>query len=177
MSANGQAVAPSPADELKDRLDDPAVAAALNSLLDHADLLAILVTGLDGFVRRGEQISDSLSSTVGELRAAAESSEKDLPSLDVKALMSTLSSLASALSDAAPAIETLLRSPMIEPQAVEVLGQLGQALVEGKAAAAADPAGPKGVFGLWRITKDKDVNRGLGFLVHVARAFGRQLPR
>ncbi|MBI2702607.1 hypothetical protein A9W98_23730 [Mycobacterium gordonae] len=183
MSANGQVVALSPGDQLRDRLDDPAIAASLNSLLDHADLLAILVTGLDGFVRRGDQISESLASAVGEIRGASlavpglEGVKAELGSVDVQALAATLASLASALVAAAPTLNKILNSPLVDPQAADVLADLGEALVEGKAAAAADPGGPKGLFGLWRVSKDKDINRGLGFLVQVARAFGRQLPK
>lgn len=180
MSANGHAVALSPADRLRDRLDDPAVAASLNNLLDHADLLAILVTGLDGLVRRGDQISDSVASAVDELRGASltglEGVRSELGSVDVQALATSLVSLASALVAAAPALQKILNSPLVDPQAADVLAELGQALVEGKAAAAADPGGPKGLFGLWRVSKDKDINRGVGFLIQVARAFGRQLP-
>lgn len=185
MPANGQVVALSPADQLRDRLDDPAVAASLNNLLDHADLLAVLLTGLDGFVRRGDQISETLAEAVGELRTAA--STANLPSLDgvtselravdLQALAASLASLTSALVTATPALNKILNSPLVDPEAADVLAGLGQALVEGRAAATADPGGPKGVFGLWRVSKDKDINRGLGFLVQVARAFGRQLPK
>jgi len=42
VTLNGQLAASSPAEALKARLDEPQVAAALNSLLDHADLLAIV---------------------------------------------------------------------------------------------------------------------------------------
>ncbi|KQH75982.1 hypothetical protein AO501_18270 [Mycobacterium gordonae] len=183
MSANGQVVALSPGDQLRDRLDDPAIAASLNSLLDHADLLAILVTGLDGFVRRGDQISESVASAVGEIRGASltvpgfDQVKAELGSVDVQALAATLASLASALVAAAPTLNKILNSPLVDPQAADVLAELGEALVEGKAAAAADPGGPKGLFGLWRVSKDKDINRGLGFLIQVARAFGRQLPK
>lgn len=187
MVANGQLVALAPADQLRDRLEDPAVAASLNSLLDHADLLAILVTGLDGLVRRGDEISESLSSAVGELRGPAASLSAGLPgfdqvkadlgAIDVHALVASLTSLTSALVAATPTLDKLLHSPLVDPQAADVLAELGQALVEGKTAAAADPGGPKGLFGLWRVSKDTDINRGLGFLVHVARAFGRQLPK
>lgn len=188
MSANGQVVTLSPYDQLRERLDDPTVAAALNSLLDHADLLAILLTGLDGFVRRGDEISETLASSVGELRAGARSASiaslpgfdglaSDAGSVDLPALAASMSELASSLVTAAPALTKILRSPLVDPQAVDVLAEVGQALVVGKAAATADPGGPKGLFGLWRVSKDKDVNRGLGFLVQVARAFGRRLPQ
>ena len=71
MTANGQAVAVTPADTVRDRLDDPQVAAALNTLLDHADVLAVLVSGLDGFVRRGDTITSTLSSAVSRFRGAS----------------------------------------------------------------------------------------------------------
>ena len=52
MGASGQATTPvldsvngaGPADAVRDRLDDPRVAEALTTLLDHADLLAVLVS-------------------------------------------------------------------------------------------------------------------------------------
>ena len=50
------------------RLEDPAVAASLVTLLDHADLLAVLVQGLDGFIARSEIIGNSLLDSVTELR-------------------------------------------------------------------------------------------------------------
>lgn len=185
MVANGQTIDVSPADRLRERLDDPAVAASLNSLLDHADLLAVLVTGLDGLVRRGDEISESLSSAVGELRGPA-ASLADLPGLsearaelrgiDVQSLAVSFAALSAALVDAMPALNKILHSPLVDPEAAEVMAGLGKALVDGKAAAEADPGGPKGIFGLWRASKDKDINRGMGFLIQVARAFGRQLP-
>lgn len=182
----GQPVDVSPVDRLRKRLDDPAVAASLDSLLDHADLIAILVAGLDGLVRRGDEISESLASAVDELRGPA-SSLSSIPGLDqvknefrgidVGALAVSLAGLSKALVDATPAMNTLLRSPLVDPQSAEVLAELGHALVEGKAAAEADPGGPKGLFGLWRVSKDTDINRGLGFLIQVARAFGKRLPQ
>lgn len=182
MTANGQMLAISPADALRDRLDDPQVAQSLNNLLDHADLLAILVTGVAGFVRRGDEISDSLAAAVGELNLSSLSSQsipgaQSLKDVDLQGLASSLASLSGAVVGATPGLHTLLTSRLTDPEAAEVLALLGQALVEGKAAATADPGGPKGLFGLWRVTKDKDVQRGLGLMVQVARAFGRRLAQ
>jgi hypothetical protein len=61
--ANAQ-VARSPVDGLRARLDDPQVAAALDDLLRHADLLAPLVDGLDGGIRRGDVIHPSTPASV-----------------------------------------------------------------------------------------------------------------
>jgi len=166
MTANGQALAVSPADQLRDRLDDPRVAAALNDLLDHADLLAVLVTGLDGFVRRGDEITESLVAAVNDLKgvsvAGVVPGVEVLKGVDLQELGQSLATLSGSLVGAAPALNTLL-------------AQLGQAVVEGQAAAAADPGGPKGLYGFWKVTKDPDVQRGLGFMIQVARAFGRQV--
>ena len=166
MTANGQAVAVSPADQIRDRLDDPTVAASLNALLDHADLLAVLVTGLDGFVRRGDLITDSLTSAVNDFKGVSVAGvlpgAEALKGVDVQGWTQTLVTLSNSLVVAAPALNTLLL-------------QVGQAVAEGKEAAAADPGGPKGLFGLWKVTKDPDVARGLGFMIQVARAFGRQV--
>ena len=177
MTANGQAIAVSPGDRLRDRLDDPKVAEALNTLLDHADLLAVLATGLDGIVRRGDTISNTLSSAVGEFKGASLAGApgaQALKGVNIQGLAASLGTLSSALVGATPAINTLLTSRLTDPQTAAVLAQLGDAVVEGKAAAASEP-GPKGVMGLWKLSKDKDVTRGLGFLVAVARSFGRRV--
>src|SRR5690349_24824950 len=50
------------------RLSEPQTAAALNTLLDHADLLAISVVALDGLVGRSEVIGDALVSGFDALR-------------------------------------------------------------------------------------------------------------
>lgn len=175
MTANGQAVAVTPADSVRDRLDDPQVAAALNTLLDHADVLAVLVSGLDGFVRRGDTITDTVSSAVAEFRGASTAGipgADALKGVDVQSLVSSLATLSGSVVGATPALNTLLSSGLTDPQAAQVLASLGDSLVDGKAGAA-NP--PKGLYGLWKATKDPDVARGLGFLLAVAKSFGRRV--
>lgn len=173
MTANGQAVAVTPADTVRDRLDDPQVAAALNTLLDHADVLAVLVSGLDGFVRRGDTITETLSSAVSEFRGASPGSDA-LKGVDLQGLAASLATLSGSVVTATPALNTLLSSGLTDPQAAQVLASLGDSLVDGKAGAA-NP--PKGLYGLWKATKDPDVARGLGFLLAVAKSFGRRVGK
>jgi hypothetical protein len=167
----------SPGDDLLQRLDDPQIASSLSLILDHADLLATIIAGLDGLLRRAEVIGDSLANGVAEIRgvAAATNGQQQWPSVDIAAISDSVTRLSAAAVSAAPAVEKLLRSPLTDPQTAEVLAQVGAALLEGKEAAVADPRRPKGVFGLMRATKDPDVSRGLGFLIHIARAFGQKL--
>jgi hypothetical protein len=167
----------SPGDDLIQRLDDPQTASSLAVILDHADLLAVLISGLDGLLRRAEVIGDSLASGVAEVRelSASSNGQRPWPSVDVAALSDAVTRLSASVVDATPALEKLLHSPLTDPQTVNVLAEVGEALVEGKRAAAEDPRGPKGVFALMRVTKDPDVSRGLGFMIQIARAFGRRL--
>lgn len=178
-SRNGDAeTARSPRDELTQRLDDPQIASSLALLLDHADLVAILITGLDGFIRRAEVMGDSLSAGVAEVRGyAAANGERRWPSIDVAALSDTASRMSAGVVDAIPAMDRLLHSPLTDPRTAEFLAEVGEALLEGQEAAAADPRGPKGVFALMRVIKDPDVSRGLGLLIHIARAFGKRLAQ
>lgn len=175
MTANGQAVAVTPADSVRDRLDDPQVAAALNTLLDHADVLAVLVSGVDGFVRRGDTITNTVSTAVAEFRGASAAGipgADALKGVDLQSLASSLATLSGSVVGATPALNTLLSSGLTDPQAAQVLASLGDSLVDGKAGAA-NP--PKGLYGLWKATKDPDVARGLGFLLAVAKSFGRRV--
>lgn len=170
-------IAESPGDEVIARLDDPQIASSISLILDHADLLATIIVGLDGLLRRADVIGDSLASGVAEFRdlAASNDGQRPWPSIDVAALSDTVTRLSAAAVDATPALDRLLRSPLTDPQTADVLAEIGEALLEGKQAAVADPRGPKGVFALMRVTKDPDVSRGLGFMIQIARAFGKRL--
>ena len=175
MGTNGEASAPvlepaplaGPSAILRERLDDPRVADALNTLLEHADLLAVLVTGLDGFVRRGDDITANLTSALGELKGQ---------SVELGQLSSSLAQLSGGLVHAAPALTTLLNSPLTDPQGAEVIAALGDAMVSARTSV---PPAPRGVRGLWKTlrgaAKDPDVARGVAYLLEVARVFGRRV--
>lgn len=182
MTANGQVLEASPADQVRAKLDDPRVAESLNNLLEHADLLAVLVSGLDGLLRRSDVIGESLTSAIGDFKGDATGDAvlsipgvDALKSVDLAGLAESFATLSNKLVGATPAINSLLDSRLTDPQATQVLGQLGEALVDAKAAIAQSPDGPKGFFGILKAAKDPDVARGLGFLLQVVKAFGRQL--
>jgi hypothetical protein len=163
VTLNDQTVtAPSPAAALAARLNEPQVAASLNSLLDHADLLALVAVALDGFLSRGDVIANTLAEAVGELRGA--NPTNPLAGVDVKGLVASA-------KDAAPALQTLL-GQVTEPRVVEVVGHLTAAVAEAESVHA--PA-PTGALALLRALKDPDTAAGLGFLLQVAKSFGRQL--
>jgi len=155
------------------RLSDPQVAGALNSLLDHADLLAILVSGLDGFVARSEVIGDSLVSGLSEIRSATSNTTGPAlaeAKLEPAALISAAISLLGVMPRAAPGLVQAF-----ENNGGEHLALLTAGLTNGRADFLADPVQIGGPLSLLRLLKDPDVNRALSYLATIARAVGRQL--
>jgi hypothetical protein len=177
VTANGQLVAASPVDGVLSKLAEPGVAEALTDLLEHADLLAILVSGLDGLLRRSETIGNSVAEGIRDLRevTSAGSLPPGLNAAELTRLAGSLARLSPAVADAAPALDTLLRSELTDARAINVISAAARALVTGADRAAAGPPASMGVFALLRTLRDPDVSRGLAFLIQVAKAFGQQL--
>lgn len=142
----------SPADALRARLDDPRTAAALHELLDRAEVVAFLVEGVDGFLRRGEVITDTLAGALGDLRGAG---------------------AASPLAAAAPALRQLLPA-LTDPATLTALTRLVAALGEAGRDQAPPPSGARALL---RGLRDPDTRRGLGFLLRFANALGRGLRK
>lgn len=155
-----------PADVLRARLDDPEVAAALLTLLDNADVLALAVQSLDGLLRRADVISNNVAGGLGDVRALAES---------VQFLVEPTRKMAEEAPQIADAATALLESGMLKREVVDLLGQFAAALLAGRAAAQRNRTSVNGVWGTLAVLKDPEVGRGLGLLVEVARALGRTL--
>jgi hypothetical protein len=157
------------AERLVERLNDPATAAALNSLLDNAELLATLVAGLDGVFRKGDLIADTVTEVLVQAKAAGAST-----GLDYRKTTEQLATLIPAVAKAAPAIHRVVDSGLVEPEPVAVLSEAAQALVVGLEAAQRADARVT-TFGLARAMRDEDVQRGLGFAIAVLKVFGREM--
>ncbi len=162
-----------PATVLAQRLAEPRTAAALNTLLDHADLLAVLVTGLDALVSRSDTITDSLASGVSELRAAGEPTRASAAQLATTARQ--LSALAPPLLDKLPVLEALLGSDLADPKVIDVASTASRAVVAGAEQAQANDLKISGVRALLRALRDPDVSRALGFVFAIAKALGTEL--
>jgi hypothetical protein len=68
-------------------------------------------------------------------------------------------------------LDALLRSGVLAPGTLRIIGELGHALTE----TAAAPQATSGLFGLLKALGQPDVQRALGFLVTFAALFGRRL--
>jgi hypothetical protein len=68
-------------------------------------------------------------------------------------------------------LDALLRSGVLAPGTLRIIGELGRALTE----TAAAPPAASGPLGLLKALGQPDVQRALGFLVTFAERFGRRL--
>ena len=159
----------SPSEAVAERLNDPAVAASLVTILDHAELLSTLVLGLGGFLERGDQVIGALAEAVGDLKAAGAGQQlSDLPKL------ADVASATKLLVDSAPTLQGVLQSSLAQPESVAMVSMFAEAANEGLNNARRSGARVDGVRGAMRTLKDPDVQRGLGILVEIARALGRR---
>ena len=155
-----------PTDRLRARLDDPAVAAALNTLLDHADVLALAAMSVGGFLERSDTIMGSVSDGLADLKGVTGG---------VQFLAEPTRRLAEEAPAIADAATALLNSGMLSKDVVDLLGRLAGALLQGAEAARTNGTTVQGVFPALRALKDPDVAKGLGFLIEVSRALGKNL--
>lgn len=158
-------------DRLVARLAEPRTAAALHTLLDNVELAAIIMSGLDGLARKGEVVGDTLAEVLHEVRAAGRAT-----GMDIGTTSRQLATLIPALAEAAPTITRLVESPIVDPEPVAVLSEAASALVTGLKLAQTNGT-QVGLRGLMKATKDPDVQRGLGFLIEVAKVFGRDMSK
>lgn len=172
---------------LAERLQDPQVANALASLLDHADLLAILVEGLDQLVSRSEIIGDSLLANISDLRTTVENAPgfKD-SEVGVQAIAESAASLATVLPKAAPgmvaavesgAIDRLLSSDLVSPDAVDQIAVLARGFARGKEDFDTRPVEVGGPLALVRLLRDPDITRALSYFATIAKAVGQEMAR
>lgn len=160
-----------PVDAVVDRLNDPAVAASLVTLLDNADLLSTLVLGLSGMLARGDTIIESITDGVNEMKSNGFVNPNDL-TLPTPA---EVTGLVSAMSRATPVITDVLDSSMVSSDTVDLLSLLSAAATEGAANARQHDTSVRGARATLRALKDPDVARGIGMFVEIARALGRRL--
>lgn len=113
-------------ERLAQRLQDPQVVEALDTILAHADLLALLVEGASGLAERGETLTDTLVEGLRELRTTVEATP-GAQDLDVQEIAQSGVKLAGALPRATPGmlhfvdsgiIDRLVDSEILGPAAV-----------------------------------------------------------
>ena len=157
-----------PIDAVAERLNDPAVAASLVTLLDNAELLSTLVLGLGGLLERGDMIMDAVAEGVNDFKRAGGRPE-GAPSL------AQLGEVVSDLGNAAPALTRITESAMVHPETIDLLSMISEASTEGARNAQSKDPEITGVISAAKALKDPEVQRGLGLVIEIARSLGRRM--
>lgn len=182
---------------LLEKLENPEVVAALSSLLDNVDLLAVLIAGLNGLVQRSELMGEAIIDGFGDIRTLTGSvtAPEEVMGLNIKAVLGDVSELSKALPEltsmlpqltsilpkVAPGlaeiadaglIDEFIRSGLTEARSVDQLGNLLKGVAKG---INSKPVEVSGVLSLVRQVKDPDVSRGLGFALGLLQAIGAQI--
>ncbi len=170
---------------LLERLTREETLATLNRLLDALPLIALLVQGLDEFLRRGDTVADSIAEGVRELREGSEGLEGESLGKTWSALRQVLEAgkrlvddgvLEDGLPKVVGAGMEMIEAGMLDPDVVRTLGQLGKAAVDSYHEAVEGEVEPiGGLWGLLRLSKDPEIQKVIGLGAAIARAFARRV--
>ena len=165
-------------------VNKPETLAAIAQIIQLAPVAAVLLGGIDGFIRRGDTIMENVAAGIREaqpqisetylleLVAIAKQLPTMLPALmqRLPLLLQTGSRLAEITESAE--VQAFLNSKMLSPQTIGFLGDVGEMVVQTQENFQVAPK-EVGVWGLYKAMSDPDVQRGLGFVMELARNFGK----
>lgn len=155
---------------LLERISRPQTLNALQTLADQAEALPAMAS----------MVADTADSMIAQMQAQGIDIDarmrSTLTAAEVLSRPETVALLHDVLSrseELSVLTNVLLESGIFKPDAAEMVGNAGAALV----AARSEPSQPVGFFGLLRSFLDTDVQRAAAFAVRFARRFGKNLPR
>jgi uncharacterized protein YjgD (DUF1641 family) len=152
-------------------------------LLNHLDLASLALKSVDEFLRRSDVIGDSVSDSFGDLKKIGMSVDlsqvKELaatiPAFFDVAMQVKRSGLLEKAKTLMDTISQLHDSGALGHETVAVVGELGSAAATTRTKKEYAAAAPKGLFGLLGALRDPDVQASLGFVIALARNYGRTL--
>ena len=153
---------------LLETLTEPETTAALEQILDRSDQLEELTALAENAPAAIATVVDILDAEYA--RAAAEGYD---PEQTLRQAFSAFSRLGELFRT--DEFEALLDSGVLDPQALQVVGSLGSALVDTQAEARRGDTPNQGIFGLLGALRDPDVQRAVGFVTTLAKKFGQNL--
>lgn len=128
LSNNGIAENSPEMQRLVAQLNDPNTANALRNILKHADLLEVLIEGLDGVIRRGDVLAENVGSSLREFGAATDNGNGYATATAVAAEIPQLISNLPALVKTGNKLSALAETPqfdqLFQPEKLAVLNKL-----------------------------------------------------
>ncbi len=166
------------AERLRQRLSDPDTVAALNHLLDNAELAAGLLDVVGGFFAHSDNIVENVAASYHD--AVAMVSESPVG----KRVVAAGPKLLKVADQALPVLEEVADNNLIakvadgllDPALLDLVGRVaaGVGRATEEALAGADHK-PPSILAISNLTRDPDVRRGLAFALRVVKELGRSL--
>lgn len=163
---------PTSTDPLDAMLADPEVRQSLAVIVANAPTLAALASMSAAMLQRGPELADNVNGLVQQLREGDSTEASNLRSA-VTAL-AELAPLTPTLAERKDTIQGFLDSPILRPEIIDVVGNLGEAALEADRQTKGRQVDVGGVFSLVKQLKDPDVQETLSFLISFAKAFGQR---
>jgi uncharacterized protein YjgD (DUF1641 family) len=146
--------------ELEKRLEDPKTAAALEAILEHADVLAMAVTTLHSFLARSPQIIEAVREGVRDLSVIEEASVGKVRNWPLQGISEKF--------------RLLNEAGIFDTETVVAVARTGQSLRDSYKAQATVPK-PIKALGIWKALREPEVQLAAGLLVDFARRLGSDL--
>ncbi len=163
---------PTDTDALAAMLADPEIRESLAVILANAPSLAALASMSTAILQRGPEITDNINGLVAQLRDSTEESNEVGNLRNAVKALSELAPLTATLAERKDTIQGFLDSPILRPEIIDVVGNLGEAALEADRATKGRQVDSGGVFSLMKQLKDADIQQTLSFLLAFARVFG-----
>lgn len=163
---------PTDTDALAAMLADPEIRESLAVLLANAPALAALASMSTALLQRGPEISDNINGLVDQLRGAASDEGQTSTLRGAVVALNELAPLTPTLAARKDTIQAFLDSPILRPEIIDVVGNLGEAALAADQQTRGRQVNAGGVFSLVKQLKDADVQETLSFLLAFARVFG-----
>lgn len=153
---------------LVEQLTEPETAQALHAVMDRADVLEDLMETVDRAPDAIAMVVDMIDAEVAKAYAQGYSPEETL-----RETVGALGRLGELFRT--DEFQALLDSGVLDPEALNVVGSLGAALVDTQKEAKRGQTPQQGIFGLFGALRDPDVQTAIGFLTRFAKKFGQNL--
>jgi hypothetical protein len=164
---------------LIDRLGDPKTIENIQTVLSKLEIVAFALTAIDGFAKRGDEITDSVRESLEDVRGLVGS----LDFAKLKPLVELLDHLpgllASGVMEQLPELtklaDVIIKSGVATPENIAALTQAAKTVSDSYDAAKRVPPRQIGIFGLLRELKDPDVNRSVTLALEFAKQYGKRI--
>jgi uncharacterized protein YjgD (DUF1641 family) len=164
---------------LLEQLGNPQTIANLQTVLSKLEVAAFALTAIDGFVRRGAEITDAISASLGDARTLVGFLDLEKLKILPQALEALPVLLNSGILDHLPqfanAATTFVESGLLNPATVKALAETGDHLSASYDEVKKLPPKHTSLLGLVKALSDPDVNRSVTLMLEMARYYGKKI--